>query len=171
MKESRGAKIELAIKYEKWQKARNLITAALIKKPDSHWLLTRLSTTYYEEKKYKKALTYVKRAYRLAPKCPLVLWDLAGTKEMLGNKNEAIKIWKSLLKRGERNIAYGECGERLNWTRSLLNDCRYRLGLVYYELGHIPLSNKYIEEYIRIKRQGIFSIYKLNAVKSKFKLK
>jgi len=78
---------------------------------DDHWLLTRLGLTYYEEHNYKKALFYETQALRLAPKCPLVLWDYAGTLEMLGRDKEAIAIYRKLVKRGVDKIAYGECGE------------------------------------------------------------
>jgi len=45
--------IEAAIRSERWKKARQLIRAGLKEKPDSHWLLTRLGLTYYEERAYR----------------------------------------------------------------------------------------------------------------------
>ena len=72
-----GDMIEEAIQQEDWMTARRLVHAALRRDPNSHWLLTRLGLTYYEQYDYKRALLYAKRAYKLAPGCPLVLWDLA----------------------------------------------------------------------------------------------
>jgi len=50
--------IEKHIESGNWQGARKLIRAALRTEPNSHWLITRLGLTYYEERKYKKALVY-----------------------------------------------------------------------------------------------------------------
>jgi tetratricopeptide (TPR) repeat protein len=65
--------IEKLIAAKDWKDARKLIRAALRKKPDSHWLLTRLGLTYYEEYNYEKALFYSGQALELAPNCPLVM--------------------------------------------------------------------------------------------------
>jgi len=66
--------IEDAIQQEDWPTARRLIRAALRREPESHWLLTRLGLTYYEEHNYERALVSDHQAYQLAPRCPLVLW-------------------------------------------------------------------------------------------------
>jgi hypothetical protein len=70
--------IEAAIRTEKWERVRQLIRAELKEEPDSHWLLTRLSLTYYEEQAYRKSLSYSRKALKLAPRCPRALWDYAG---------------------------------------------------------------------------------------------
>jgi hypothetical protein len=54
----RSDKIESFIAADDWKGARKVITAALRKEPDGHWLLTRLVLTYYEEFKYETALTF-----------------------------------------------------------------------------------------------------------------
>jgi tetratricopeptide (TPR) repeat protein len=76
--------IEAAIRSERWKKARQLIRAELNEKPNSHWLLTRLGLTYYEERAYRASLWYSQKALRLAPECLLALWDYAGSLQMLG---------------------------------------------------------------------------------------
>jgi hypothetical protein len=54
--------IEAAIRSQRWKKARQLIRAELKEKPDSHWLLTRLGLTYYEERAYRASLLYSQKA-------------------------------------------------------------------------------------------------------------
>lgn len=110
-----------------------------------HWLLSRVGTTYYEEMNYSKALQYSLKAVKISPNCPLVLWDYAGALDMQGREGEAIKIWKSLIKRGIESIAYDECGEGLTWARSLVNDCYYRIGKSYLKLGNKSFGKKYIQ--------------------------
>src|SRR5271163_3121791 len=97
--------IEKAIRRDDWKGARRLIRTSLRQQPDSHWLITRLGLTYYEERDYKQAFKIGQRAYRLAPKCPLVLWDLAGTLDMLGRHREAIAIFRRLVRRNIKSLA------------------------------------------------------------------
>jgi tetratricopeptide (TPR) repeat protein len=66
-----GAEIESAIERDDWPGARKLIEEELAKDPDDHWLLTRLSLTYYEQFDYQKALDLSERALSIAPECPL----------------------------------------------------------------------------------------------------
>jgi len=148
-----------------YRRARTLLRGALRKKPKDHWLLTRLSATYYEERKYKTALRHSGRALKLAPRCPLVLWDYAGALDMLGNTQGAMRIWKRLLWRGEESIAYGECGEGVRWARSLLNDCRYRLALGYADLGRTSMAIRYLWDHIANRAPGISSNHSLSEAK------
>lgn len=161
-----GKEIETYLDREAWSKARKLILCELKKKPHSHWLLTRLSTTYYEEHKYSKALVISKKAVKLAPKCPLVLWDHACMLDMVGKHKKAIMIWKKLLRRGVNRIAYDECGEGIRWSRSMLNDCRYSIGVSYRKMGNISLAIKFIKDHITNRAPGIPSIFTLSLVKN-----
>jgi hypothetical protein len=49
-------KINALFATKNWAEARKLLQSQLCKQPDNHWLLTRISTTFYEERYYKKAL-------------------------------------------------------------------------------------------------------------------
>src|SRR5438309_778426 len=71
--------IDRLFAQERWADARAVLAKELAREPDSHWLRARLSTTYYEELNYDRALEEVEEARRLAPDCPLVLWEYAGT--------------------------------------------------------------------------------------------
>jgi tetratricopeptide (TPR) repeat protein len=96
--------IEAAIKRDDWQGARRLIRAALRQTPGSHWLLTRLGLTYYETFDYKRALTIGLQAYQLAPQCPLVLWDLAGSYDMLRRHKDVISLYRKLIRCGIESL-------------------------------------------------------------------
>jgi predicted Zn-dependent protease len=161
--------IEKLIDAEDWKGARRLIRAALRKEPDDHWLLTRLGLTYYEEHNYKKALFYETQALKLAPKCPLVLWDYAGTLEMLGRDKEAIAIYRKLVKRGVDKIAYGECGEGRTRARGLVADCLYRIATCYEEAGQHRKALAYYDRHLGQRGAGCESIYPITGVKSHVK--
>ena len=161
--------IEKLIDAEDWKGARQLIRNALRKEPDSHWLLTRLGLTYYEERHYKKALFYETQAAELAPNCPLVLWDYAGTMDMLGRNKEAIEIYRKLVKQGVDKIAYGECGEGMAWARGVVVDCLYRIAKCYEEEGQPKKALSYYEQHLKRRGSGCRSIYPINEVKRQMK--
>lgn len=136
--------IEKLIAAERWTDARRLIQQALRSKPDDHWLLTRLSTTHYEQKRYKRALTLSERALEVAPYCPLALWDYAGCLEMLKRNEEAADIYQRLIRRGPKRIANGPCGEGLALARGLVADCHLRLADVFAKMGRDVKSSELV---------------------------
>jgi tetratricopeptide (TPR) repeat protein len=150
---------------EKWVEARTVLFELINKEPDNHWLFSRLASTYYEERKYEKALEYSEKALHLKPHCPLVLWDYAGELDMLGRDEEAIIVYKKVIHRGVNRVAYEECGEGIRWARSLVNDCSYRLGLAYASIGDFHLAGKYIKRHIANRNRNCSSIYNLRTVK------
>jgi predicted Zn-dependent protease len=161
--------IEKLIDAENWRGARQLIRHALRKEPDSHWLLSRLGLTYCEERNYKKALFYDSQALRLAPSCPLVLWDYAGALDMLGRNKEAIAIYRKLVKRGEYKSAYGECGEGMAWARGVIADCLYRIAKCYEEQSRPKKALSYYEQHLKRRGPGSRSIYSIGEVKRQMK--
>ncbi len=119
----------------RWTEARALLEPRLKDEPNNHWLLTRLGTTYYEERDYRMALRFSRRALKLRPHCPLVLWDLASTLEMLGQDRKALEIYKILFALGPKRLAEEECGEGINWAAALLTDCLYSAAGCLHRLG------------------------------------
>lgn len=148
--------IEEAVESEDWTKARQLIRRELRRDPGNHWLLTRLSTSYYEEKKYQKALEISETAVALAPTCPLVLWDYACALDMYGRTEDAVRIWKRLRRAGQRRLDRNPCSEGRAWCRSLLNDCRYRLAIAFAELGQVRAAIRYMRGYLKARTNSIY---------------
>ena len=133
--------------------------------PSSHWLLTRLSLTYYEERKYALALRHVQRAAELAPRCPLVLWDWAGTLQMLGRHEDALRVYKRLVARGVEEIAEGPCGEGRAWARGLVADAYYRMSQCYEAEGRTRAAENALVQHLDMRGPGCRSIYPLEEVK------
>ena len=153
--------IEALIREEKWPAARKAIKAALKSEPDSHWLLTRLGLTHYEQRDYAAALEWAERARELAPKCPLVAWDRAGALQMLGRHRDAIEIYRSLIRRGARRIANGPCGEGLARARGLVADCHYRIAKSLEALRQRKAALAEFERHLELRGPGCQSIYRL----------
>jgi tetratricopeptide (TPR) repeat protein len=161
--------IEKAIHVEDWPKARKLIKAELFNYPDDHWLLTRLGLTYYEQGQYKRALQYSEKALTIAPDCPLVLWEYAGTLEMLGRVSDAMSIYQRLIKKGVKRVAYGECGEGLAWAKGMICDCYYRLAHCYIKQKNPRAAMKSFKKHISMRGAGCRSIYPIREVRAEIK--
>jgi tetratricopeptide (TPR) repeat protein len=165
-REKRAANmIERAIAADDWVGARRLIRHELRRKRDDHWLLTRLSHTYYEQKQYHKSLQYVVEALQIAPYCPLAIWDYAGTLDMLKRKKKALQIYQWLISWGEEKIAYGECGEGIRAARSLIADCYYRIAGIYEDRRERKKALRAYRQHLRRRKPGVQSIYPLAEVR------
>jgi tetratricopeptide (TPR) repeat protein len=163
-----AATIERAIAATDWPKARRLIRKELRKNRDDHWLLTRLSLTYYEQKQYRQSLRYVVQALQIAPYCPLAVWDYAGTLDMLRQKKKALQIFEWLISWGEKAIAYGECGEGIRFARSLIADCYYRVARIHEESRQRVKAERAYRQHLSRRKRGDRSIYTLAEVKRRY---
>jgi tetratricopeptide (TPR) repeat protein len=144
-----------------WIGARALLRSELRKTPGHHWLLTRLSSTYYAQSQYRRALGYSRQALHAVPRCPLVLWDYASALDMLNRKRAAANVYRGLIRRGVRRIANGECGEGLARARGLVSDSLYRLGGCYADLGQPVQASKAYRRALRMRGPGCQSIYSI----------
>ncbi len=157
--------IEKLIKAENWSAARKAIRLMLRSSPDDHWLLTRLGLTYYEQRRYRQALKYHQRALERMPNCPLALWDYAGALEMLDQTEEALSMYRRLVRRGVSAIAHGTCGEGLAWGRGLIADCHYRMAHCYRAKRQRGTAKKSLLSHLSLRGPGCRSIYPLATVR------
>ena len=162
--------IERLIRSEDWRAARRAIRTELRSSPKSHWLLTRLGLTFYEERRYAQALKYSLRALEETPDCPLALWDCAGSLEMLDRTKAALKVYLYLIRRGIHSVAFGDCGEGLAWARGLIADSHYRAAHCYLSLHRQKLAVKSLKSHIALRGPGCRSIYSLTKVRKELKL-
>ena len=129
--------------------------------PRHHWLLTRLSSVYYEQRRYALALRYAEKAFKEVPSCPLVLWDYAGVLQRLGRHNEALDLYARIVTRGINRLANGECGEGRAWARGLVSDSHYRASLSLKAIGNKRASLSAFEQCLDQRGPGCRSIYRL----------
>jgi tetratricopeptide (TPR) repeat protein len=151
--------VEKLLKAGKWRKAHDLIQEELVFAPTDHWLWIHLGLTYYERKQYEKALSCSKRAVELHPNCPLALWHYAGCLYMSGQEASALAIWTLLLNMDLEQVAYGECGEGMDWALQLVNDVHYRMGRYFQWSGQPELARASFEKYLHNRAHGVGSIY------------
>jgi hypothetical protein len=53
--------------------------------------------------------------------------------------------------------AYGPKGEGMKWAKSIINDCRVRLAMVYHSINKVKEANWYLNEHLLHRERGIFS--------------
>ena len=157
--------IEELIAASRWAEARTAIRGQLKAKPDSHWLLTRLGSTYYGQRKYGEALKYSERALQLAPECPLVLWDLACTLQMLEGYKSAISLFRWLAGWDLKQLAERPCGEGRAWARGLQADSFYRLSQCYDAQGRRSAADRAFVKHLDLRGPGCRSIYPLQELR------
>src|SRR5436305_1817161 len=92
-----SSKINELFQQCKWEEARDILERERERNPDSHWVLTQLGVTFYEQLKYRDALKIFVASLNLLSDCPLTLWNLAGTLDSLGKHADAMRIYSWLL--------------------------------------------------------------------------
>jgi tetratricopeptide (TPR) repeat protein len=151
--------IEQLVNRKQWGKVRTQVQEDLISAPTDHWLWMTLGLSYYEQKHYEKALECSKRAVELQPDCPLALWHYAGALFMSGREDAAIAIWTILLDMDVEKVAYGECGEGMDWALQLLNDVHFRMGRFFQWKENHDRARASFEKYLHNRRHGVTSLY------------
>lgn len=169
MKRDAGKLIEQELDAERWVAARKLILAELKHAPKDHWLMTRLAVTFYEQRKYDRALYWDSMALQEAPYCPLAVWGYACDLEMLGRYDEALSVFRWIVSWDEGYLAEGECGEGLRRARSLLTDCFYRIASIWEAKRQWKKSAAAFQIYLSRRMTGNGSIYRLREVKEQYK--
>jgi tetratricopeptide (TPR) repeat protein len=163
-----GKQIDGLIDAERWQEARALIEKALKKEPQSHWLLTQLGETYYEQREYKTALEILLRSRAILADCPLTLWHLANTLDALGYYDGAVRLYTWLL-RSKKTAKDDPCWESAEWADALKTDCVYRLGLSFQHLGRDDLAAYCLRKYMVLQSVGSQGSYPIDDAKRHLK--
>jgi tetratricopeptide (TPR) repeat protein len=153
-----GDRINGLIMSEQWEKARALIEKELATEPESHWLLTQLGETYYEQRRYKKALGLLLKSLDLVPDCPLTLWHLAGTLDALGDSAGALRLYTWLLE-SKQTPDDDPCWESPEWTEALKTDCVFRIGLCFQHLRRKAKAESCFRRYIDLLLAGAAGSY------------
>lgn len=160
---SLSSRINDLFQQHRWEQARNILARERTLDPTSHWVVTQLGVTYYEESKYEQALSLFLDSQKLVDDCPLTLWNLAGTLDALGKHDEALAIYFRLLQ-SKQTAAEDSCWESQEWTVALKTDCAYRIGICYRRLGEKQVAAYWFKNYQNLLMNGIQASYSLGDV-------
>ena len=151
---------------EDYRAAISLLQKEIAQHPDEHWPYAQLAISHYELKEYEAALRHSEKAMSLSPNCPLTLDYHASILLANGQTEQALAIWKQLLRKNLDEVAYGECGEGMRFAKSLLNDVRFSVGDAYLELKDKEKALFYYKAHLGNRQKGIFSNLKRSEVVS-----
>jgi tetratricopeptide (TPR) repeat protein len=133
--------------------------------------ITNLAIAYYELREYEKALSLSERALKFNSRDFLVLDYHACILSVIeGKEQEAIKLLKRIIHTDLNKIAYGPNGEGMNWAKSIVNDCRMRLALVYQSINKKKEALKLVNEHLENRQRGVFSNFTKSEVVKRLKL-
>lgn len=156
-----------------WLDAKKTLQDELIIYPSEYWLLTTLANVYYELKDYKTALEFSEKALLIKPTDYLVLNNHACILSVTEAKEkEAIEFLEKIILTDLNEIAYGDNGEGIRWAKSIVNDCRVRLALVYWSINEKEKALQYLNEHLEKREKGVFSNFsKKEIIKKKLSIK
>lgn len=154
--------IETLLDRGDWLRARWLLHERLLRTPDDHWLWSKLALTWVEEGRPEQALNPIRRALRLAPQCALALWYHGGILDLLGQRLEAIAVYRSLIERGVAQLAAGECGLGRARAVGLLSDSCRRLSILHEACGDRAEASVWHARHLNHLGDGHIGLYKLD---------
>ncbi|MEO6521807.1 MAG: hypothetical protein ABIN91_09015 [Mucilaginibacter sp.] len=146
---------------ENYTAAKELLeTIKAQEKKTSFWIYSRLSSCYYELRNYNIAFEYAKKAYKLQPWSPLVLWDYAGVLIMLDKEKRAIELLLRIQSMEDDLTIYGFSHPEIKWMKSFKLDSNFLIGRAYYQINQDRFAKEYLLKYLAQRKQGLRSIYK-----------
>ena len=151
-----------------WKTARKLLEDERENDPKSHWLLTQLGVTFYEQRRYRDSLQLFLASQRIKDDCPLTLWHLAGAYDAIGEHRKAIKTFSRLLQ-SKTSPEKDPCWESKQWTDKLKTNVVYRLGVCFQHLGENDLAERWYRRYLDLLLRGGEGMYSIDDVTSRIR--
>lgn len=167
-KENFSDKINSLFARSEWVKARRFLEAERKRDSQDHWVLTQLGVTYYEQRRYAKALQLFRTSREIVPDCPLTLWHLAGALDSLGKHTDAMKIY-AWLWRSKTSAEQDPCWESETWAQALKTDCVYGLGVCLQHLAKKNEAERFFRLYLNLLLSGSDGMYSVEDVSRKIR--
>lgn len=156
-------RVNRLFEQENWQMARTILEKEQARHPGSHWVLTQIAVTYYEERRYLDALKVLLDSLKIKKDCPLTIWNLAGTLACLGRHDDSRDLYLWILK-SKKSTDDDPCWETATWTKSLKSDCLVRLGDLEKDKGNPVQAAQYYREYLARWARGEKGTYSTSEV-------
>lgn len=116
-----------------------------------------------------KAFQIAKEAYGSAPNDPNVLWSFAAWNNNMCKYEEAIELYKKILKKRNNTLAKHTDAETLDGAKGFKLDVCVRIAECYMSAGDYEHAISYLKKYLGKKNKDIPSEYGIRKVKSYLK--
>jgi tetratricopeptide (TPR) repeat protein len=156
-----------------FSKARNVIEE--LNYENDAYLLSCIAQTYKDEaiffkngnsrknidkEKLKLAKLYIDRAFVLNPECRNVLYVKGRIYDNLDEIYESIDCFIKILKAEDHLEDELNCSQSELWVvQMMLNDARFELYRLFYDIQSFEISNKFLKEYKKHLKKGVQTIY------------
>jgi tetratricopeptide (TPR) repeat protein len=134
-----------------------------VTRSQDHQTIIRRGLALHESRRYAAALPYFDRALRVAPGCPVAVYNRANTLHMLGRDDEAYPLLIQLTRLGAAELAR-RCPD--SQPRSLRMDCHF---LLFYTIlgrrGFCREAIRHARTHLRLRCRGVQSLWSIRHVR------
>jgi len=139
------------------------------------YLLSRIAQTYLDEALFFKngnlrkkivkenlnlAKQYIDKAIIINPECRDILYIKGLIYDSLDEIYESIDCFIKILKTEENLEVELNCSQSELWfVQMMLNDARFELYRLFYDIQSFEISNKFLKEYKKHLKKGVETIY------------
>lgn len=137
-------------------------------KNNDHISLINNGLKLYDVFKYQESLPYLKKAYKLAPRCLSAMYNYANVLHMLGKDEQAYDVILEIIDTSPEK-AKREC-EHISHARGLIVDAHFLMFYVLiYGQGYNKEAFDYAEKHLKLRTRGVKSVWTKRQVKSEIK--
>jgi|GEM_PF-2830392 len=121
-----------------------------------HWAMTQICLVHMLLNDLEKALKTITDVLYQYDDCLYAQFYFATVLFIRGQPNDAIEIWKRIVKKGAAKVASAKCDccEGLEWAENVVADCKCSLGFAYKVLGRHTKANHWFERYEEDSKRG-----------------
>ncbi|SHM50793.1 hypothetical protein SAMN05444266_108314 [Chitinophaga jiangningensis] len=135
---------------------RRQLIASSKKDPNNADLLSQIAASYFQDGNFEKAYVYDRLAWLVNSKNVIHLANLAVDLGMLGWYEDSITLSKGIIK-WNLNKMCRDCGVDERMAKSVKNDCRFRISVMYFLLKQEAMARRYLNLYLRIRKSDNLS--------------
>jgi hypothetical protein len=116
--------------------------------------------THFDNRKLRLAEKYGLRAYKINPDHSEVLWIMGKIRNAFKQTDLAIYCFKTIIARGVKRVVNDVDDNDIKYAQMKINDSKFQLYRLYYDIGNLGLSKRYLAMYKNGLKKGIKTVYK-----------
>ena len=125
---------------------------------DEHEKLIDKGLKFYDAFEYQKALPYLEKAYRIAPKCICAMYNFANVLHMLGREEEAHNIILNIIKTTPKEAKIN-CKHIYN-ARGFIIDAHFLMfNVLIHGQGFSDEAFSYANKHLELRTRGVGSVW------------
>jgi len=115
---------------------------------------------HIDERKWRMAERYIIKAFVLNSNHLHVLYTMGKVRKLGGAHDLAIYCYEKIIDLGVKSALKGEYKLSRDFAWELINDSKFELYRIYYDIKEFKTAEKYLRQYKAGLQKGIHTIYK-----------